>query len=78
MTFADQAAMTGQDGQVADKRPSRPVRRTLTAAYKARILAAYDAMPEGSAEREGLLGRNVAARSMPPRRLAPKGSEDTG
>ncbi|MEV6862970.1 hypothetical protein AB0M44_18455 [Streptosporangium subroseum] len=55
MTLADQAALTGQDGQMADKRPSRPVRRTFTAAYKARILAAFDALPEGSAERGALL-----------------------
>lgn len=55
MTFADQAAMAGQDGQVTDKRPSRPVRRTFTAAYKVRILAAYDALPDGSPERGALL-----------------------
>ncbi|MEV0597635.1 hypothetical protein [Nonomuraea cavernae] len=51
MTLADQAARTGQDGQVTEKRVSRPARRTFTAAYKARILAAYDALPEGSPER---------------------------
>ena len=55
MTLADQAAMTGQDGQVAGKRPGRPVRRTFTAAYKARILAAFDALPEGSPERGAML-----------------------
>jgi transposase len=55
MTLADQAAMTGQDGQVTGKRPGRPVRRTFTAAYKARILAAFDALPEGSPERGALL-----------------------
>ena len=55
MTLADQAAMTGQDGQVAGKRPGRPARRTFTAAYKARILAAFDALPEGSPERGALL-----------------------
>jgi transposase-like protein len=55
MTLADQAAMSGQDGQVSSKRPRRPVRRTFTAAYKARILAAYDALPEGSPERGALL-----------------------
>ncbi|XVQ85339.1 transposase [Microbispora siamensis] len=57
MTLADQAARTGQDGQVTDKRASRPVRRTFTAAYKARILAAYDALPEGSPERGALMRR---------------------
>jgi transposase len=55
MTLADQAAMTGQDGQVTGKRPGRPTRRTFTAAYKARILASFDALPEGSPERGALL-----------------------
>ncbi len=36
-------------------KPERPKRRTFTAAYKARILAAYDALPEGSPERGALL-----------------------
>jgi transposase len=62
MTFSDQAAMTArQDGRVSDERPSerpdRPKRRTFTAAYKARILAAYDALPEGSPERGALMRR---------------------
>lgn len=62
MTLADQAAIVGDDGQVnADsitaKGPERPKRRTFTAAYKARILAAFDALPEGSAERGALLRR---------------------
>ena len=48
MTLADQAAMTGHDGQVTSGKPARPARRTFTAAYKARVLAAYDALPEGS------------------------------
>ena len=55
MTLADQAAMTGHDGQVASGKPVRPARRTFTAAYKARILAAYDALPEGSPERGALM-----------------------
>jgi transposase len=55
MTLADQAAMTGQDGQVTGKRPGRVARRTFTAAYKARILAEFDALPEGSPERGALL-----------------------
>jgi transposase len=59
MTLSDQAAMTGQDGRVTDERPSqqpgRPKRRTFTAAYKARILAAYDALPDGSPERGALM-----------------------
>ena len=36
-------------------KPGRPKRRTFTAVYKARILAAYDALPEGSPERGALL-----------------------
>ena len=56
MTLADQAAITGQDGQVTSNgKPGRPKRRTFTAAYKARILAAFDALPEGSPERGALL-----------------------
>ena len=55
MTLSDQAAMTGQDGRVTDKQPGRPKRRTFTAAYKTRILAAYDALPEGSPERGALM-----------------------
>jgi transposase-like protein len=55
MTLADQAAITGQDGQVTSGKPGRPKHRTFTAAYKARILAAFDALPEGSTERGALL-----------------------
>lgn len=60
MTLSDQAAMTGRhDGRVTDQRPSgrpaRAKRRTFTAAYKARILEAYDALPEGSPERGALM-----------------------
>ena len=54
MTLADQAALTGHDGQVGS---SRPKRRTFTAAYKARILAEYDALPDGSPERGALMRR---------------------
>jgi len=57
MTLADQAMLTGHDGQVAEGQPGRPKRRTFTAAYKARILAAFDALPEGSPERGELLRR---------------------
>ena len=35
--------------------PGRPARRTFTAAYKARILAEFDALPEGSPGRGALL-----------------------
>ena len=55
MTLADQAAITGHDGQVTSSKPGRPKRRTFTAAYKARILAAFDALPENSQERGALL-----------------------
>jgi transposase len=56
MTLADQAAITGHDGQVTSGgKPGRPKRRTFTVAYKVRILAAYDALPEGSPERGALL-----------------------
>lgn len=55
MTLADQTAMTGQDGPVTSQQPERPKRRTFTKAYKARILAAFDALPEGSPERGALL-----------------------
>jgi hypothetical protein len=45
MTLADQAAITGHDGQVTSGgKPGRPRRRTFTAVYKVRILAAYDAL----------------------------------
>lgn len=55
MTLSDQAAMTGQDGRVTDEQPGRPKRRTFTKAYKVRILAAFDALPEESPERGALL-----------------------
>ena len=47
--------MTGHDGRVSSSKPGRPARRIFTAAYKARILAAFDALPEGSPERGALL-----------------------
>jgi hypothetical protein len=55
MTLADRAAITGHDGRVSSGKPDRPKRRTFTAAYKARILAAFDALPENSQERGALL-----------------------
>jgi transposase-like protein len=57
MALADQAAMSGHDGQVSSGKPGRPKRRTFTAAYKARILAGYDALPDGSAQRGELMRR---------------------
>lgn len=55
MTLADQAAIPGHDGQVTSGKPGKPKRRTFTAAYKARILAEFDALPENSTERGALL-----------------------
>jgi transposase len=57
MTLADQAAITEHDGQVTSGRPGRPKRRAFTAAYKARILAEYDALPDGSPQRGELMRR---------------------
>jgi transposase-like protein len=57
MTLADQAAMSGHDGQVSSGKPDRPKRRAFTAAYKAKILAEYDTLPDGSAERGALMRR---------------------
>lgn len=57
MTLADQAAITGHDGQVTGGQSARPKRRTFTAAYKARILAEFDALPAGSPERGALMRR---------------------
>ena len=55
MTLADQAAIPGHDGQVTSGRPGKPKRRTFPAAYKAGILAEFDALPENSPERGALL-----------------------
>jgi transposase len=57
MTLADQAGIAGHDGQVTSGKPERPKRRTFTAGYKARILAEYDALPEGSPQRGELMRR---------------------
>ena len=57
MTLADQAAISGHDGQVSSGKPGRPKRRTFTAAYKARILAEYDALQDGSPQRGELMRR---------------------
>lgn len=55
MTLADQAAIPVHDGQVTSGRPGKPKRRTFTAAYKAKILAEFDALPENSTGRGALL-----------------------
>ena len=57
MTLADQDAITRRDGQVTSGKPGRPQRRAFTAAYKARILAEFDELPEGSPARGELLRR---------------------
>jgi transposase len=57
MTLADQAAITRHDDRVTSSKPERPKRRAFTAAYKARILAEYDALTEGSPERGALMRR---------------------
>jgi transposase len=55
MTLADQAAIPVHDGQVTSGRPGKPKRRAFTAAYKAKLLAEFDALPENSTERGALL-----------------------
>ena len=57
MTLADQASMSRHDGQVTSGKQGRPKRRTFTAAYKARILAEYDVLPDGSPQRGELMRR---------------------
>ena len=57
MTLADQAAAAGHDGQVTSGKPGRPKRRTFTLVYKARIVAAFDELPEGHPGRGELLRR---------------------
>jgi len=58
MTLADQAAIPVHDGQVTSGKPGKPKRRTFTAAYKAKILAEFDALPENSTERGALLRKS--------------------
>ena len=55
MTLADQAAIPVHDGQVTSGKPGKPKRRTFTAAYKARIVAEFDGLPEGDPGRGALL-----------------------
>jgi transposase-like protein len=57
MTLADQATIAGHDGQVTSGKPGRPGRRTFTAAYKARMVAEFDALPARGPERGELLRR---------------------
>jgi transposase-like protein len=58
MTLADQTAIAGHDGQVTSGKPERPKRRTFTRAFKARIVAEFDGLPENSPERGELLRKN--------------------
>src|SRR5882724_1709123 len=91
MTLSDLAAITGQDGQVTSGKPGRPKRRTFTAAYKARILAEFDALPGGGPERGALLRkerlyhshiedwrRQLAAGSLKPGGKKEKEGQDAG
>ncbi len=61
MTLADQAAIAGKDGQVTSGKPRR---RTFSAAYKAKILAAYEQAGPGERgallRREGLLTSHIS------------------
>jgi transposase-like protein len=69
MTMLDRVAVTADPGRVEEERrpdpevPEKARRRTFTAAYKARILAAYDAAPQGEKgailRREGLYSSHV-------------------
>jgi len=69
MTLADQVGLAARGGvsggaqepageaagDVGSGPPGRPVRRRFSGTYKARILAAYDELAEGSSERGALL-----------------------
>ena len=61
MTLADQAAIAGKDGQVSSGKPKR---RMFSAAYKAKILAAYEQAGPGERgallRREGLLTSHIS------------------
>lgn len=59
MTLTTGSSGRAHDGSVNDdqERDGRPRRRSFPAEYKARILAAYDALPVGSTERGALLRR---------------------
>ena len=69
MTMLDQAAVTADPGRVDEGRrpdpevPERARRRTFTAAYKAQILAAYEAAGQGEKgallRREGLYSSHI-------------------
>lgn len=69
VTMLDQAAVSADPGRVDEQRrpdpevPEKARRRTFTAAYKARILAAYDAAPQGEKgailRREGLYSSHI-------------------
>jgi transposase-like protein len=58
MTMTTASLLTrAHDGGVADDPAARPRRRTFTAEYKAAIVAEYDALGAGSAQRGALLRR---------------------
>lgn len=69
VTMLDRAAVTADPGRVDEERlpdpevPEKARRRTFTAAYKARILAAYDGAAQGEKgailRREGLYSSHI-------------------
>src|ERR1039457_3488309 len=85
VTMLDQAAVSADPGRVDEQRrpdpevPEKARRRTFTAAYKARILAAYDAAPQGEKgailRREGLYSSHITAGGRPGAPAAPAARE---
>jgi transposase len=77
MTLADQAAIAGKDGQVTSGKPKR---RTFPAAYKAKILAAYEQAGPGERgallRREGLHTSHISDWRKAERKGAEKGLAD--
>jgi transposase len=69
VTMLDRAAVSADPGRVDEQRrpdpevPAKARRRTFTAEYKARIVAAYDAAPQGEKgailRREGLYSSHI-------------------
>jgi transposase-like protein len=69
VTMLDRAAVSANPGRVDEQRrpdpevPEKARRRTFTAEYKARILAAYDGAPQGEKgailRREGLYSSHI-------------------
>jgi len=73
-TGADGESATGSPDEVVDPAP-RPVRRSFTAAYRARLVAEYEAAPRG--KKGGVLRRGAVSVANPgmdrgPRRGSPR------